>query len=137
MLSTNTSRKTTTARFYRRISRAFSLNDARAQLNAALSHFGAAVETIDEVTWKRVVPLLLEIISHVPLKISPKNKRLVALRQSIRARPLKGASVVEELSVIRLATSMFGTNAPLGHVTYCLQVTTTDTTRFVTPVAWV
>lgn len=88
---------------------------------------------VDEAKWCMIVPILMEIISHSPLKIASKRSKLAKWYRSIRSRPLKGTSVVEELSVVKVWSAMFNEKAPSGEITYCLMLNTTDTTKIITP----
>ena len=77
----------------------------------------------------------MEVISQTPLKIAPKNARLKKLDAEIRAQPIKGTSVVEEVSVVKVASSTLKKDAPTGEITYCMQLTTSDTTKIIAPIA--
>ncbi len=115
------------------LSAALSLNEVRIELNNLIERFDRAPNIFGDAKWRDVIPILAEIISLCPLKISPKNRGLQALYRAIRTRPLKGTSVVEELAVVKIPSTTFNQKAPENEITYCLMLTTTDTTRIVTP----
>jgi hypothetical protein len=117
------------------LSRALSLSEVRGELNSLIARYAGGTDAISTATWRRMVPILLEIISHTPLKIGSKNAKLKKLATQIRARPLKGKSVVEELAVAKVASTMLKRNAPPNEITYCLMFTTTDTTKLIVPIS--
>jgi hypothetical protein len=86
---------------------------------------------IDEMKWAAVVPVLAEIVSQCPLTIDPKNRRLASMLEAIRSRPLRGTSVVEELTVIKVPSNTLDPKAAANEITYCISLKTTDTARFV------
>ena len=116
------------------LSAALSLGEVRHELNALIADYSGVAEALNVAVWRGIVPILLEIISHTPLKIAPKNAKLKKLRQEIRTRPLKGTSVVEELSVVKVSSAMLKQTAPANETTFCLMLITTDTTKFIVPI---
>lgn len=111
---------------------ALSLNTVRDQLNNLLAYFGGP-PAIDEAKWAAIVPAMAEIIAHCPLTIDPANLQLAPTRKAIRSRPLRGTSVVEELTVIKVPSTTLDPQAAPNEITYCISLKTTDTTRFVSP----
>jgi hypothetical protein len=110
---------------------ALSLNTVRTQLNNLLKYFGGKSD-VDETKWREVVSVMIEIIAHCPLKIGP-QKRLASVLDAIRLRPLKGKSVVEQLVVIKVPSTVFLPEAPANEITYCIALTTTDTSKIIVP----
>ena len=116
------------------LSGALSLGQVRDELNTLIARYNGPTEAITTRMWGQIVPILLEIISHTPLEIAPKNAKLKKLAQEIRTRPLKGKSVVEELSIAKVASTLLNRKAPANEITYCLMFTTTDTTKLIAPI---
>lgn len=119
--------------FATEITEALSLETARKEFNALVVWHGGKAEIFTRILWNNeIVPILAEIISHTPLKIggSSKFKKILEL---IRLKPIKGSSVVEEIALIKIPSRTFNAKAPENEITFCIQITTTDTTKFVTP----
>jgi hypothetical protein len=125
-------KKSDNTNLVRDLSRTLSLDGVRNELNDLLRQFGAA-DVASQQKWREIVPILVEIISHVPLMISPKNKKLEALRRQMHSQPLKGTSVVEALAIVKVPSSTLNKSATANELTYCLMLTTSDTTRLVAP----
>jgi hypothetical protein len=128
-------KNTDNARLIAGLSGALSLGEVRNELNGLIAQHTGIAETVSVARWRMMVPILLEIISHTPLKIGSNSAKLKALASQIRARPLKGQSVVEELAITKVASSMLKDNPPPNEVTFCMMFTTSDTTKLVVPVA--
>jgi hypothetical protein len=127
-------KKTDTDRMVRELTDALSFEKVREEINRLVEHFGGPAKVFGHAQWRAVVLHLVEIISSTPLMIAD-EKRFRAFKAAIDARPLKAASVVESLQVIKVPTSTFDTTAPAGEITFCIMITTTDTTRIVVPLA--
>jgi hypothetical protein len=128
-------KNTDNARLIAELSGALSLGDVRNELNGLIAQHTGIVETVSVARWRMMVPILLEIISHTPLKIGANNAKLKALARQIRTRPLKGESFVAELAITRVASRLLKNNAPANETTFCMMFTTSDTTKLVVPVA--
>jgi len=115
------------------ITAALSFEQLRTELNALISACGGNHETFSQTKWDEIIPILAEIISQCPLKIG-KKKYLSKIAQTIKSQPIKGTSVVEELSIIKVSSITFNPNASADEITYCFCIATTDTTKFVTPI---
>ena len=126
--------QTDTAALITGLSRALSLSDVRNELNALIARYAGGADAVSTEMWRQMVPILLEIISNTPLKIGANNARLKELARQIRQRPLKGESVVEELAITKVQSTILKENAPAKELTYCLMFTTTDTTKLVVPI---
>jgi len=111
---------------------ALSLNETREQLNALISKSGGDTDLFSKAKWSEIIPILAEIISRCILKIG-NHSRLSHILQLVKSKPLKGTSVVEELSIIKIPSTTFNASAPKEELTYCFLINTTDTTKFVTP----
>ena len=119
------------------LSRALSLSGVRNELNGLIARYTGAADTVTTTTWRLMIPILLEIISHTPLKIASNNTRLKELARQVRSRPLKGEFVIEELAITKVPSIMLKDNAPQNEITYCMMFTTTDTTKLVVPLTTV
>ena len=128
-------RKQDNSAFAAELTDALSLERVREQINTLLTHTdnGYASTTLDESKWRRIVPIVAEIISHCPLKIGRKTPNLNTFLQSIRSRPIKGSSVVEQIMVAKIPTSYFNHGADPSELIYCFVITTSDTTKIITP----
>lgn len=110
-----------------------SLEVVRQELNALLARHNAPLDSFSGTLWNHeVVPGLVEIISHVQLKIG-KFRWLRSILDGIKLRPLKGRSIVEALTMTGIPSRAFKPDAPESEVTYCLVITLSDTTRIVAP----
>jgi len=119
--------------FARDITNAFSLEDARRELNALVSWHGGKSEVFSKDTWNtEIIPTLAEIITHTPIKIGDSSK-LEKILEAIKLKPIKGSSIVEEIALIKVPSWTFKPSAPQNEITFCVQITTTDTTKFITP----
>jgi hypothetical protein len=74
---------------------ALSLDAAKDQMNELLTRFGVGA-ILSDATWQQAVPIVAEIISHCPLKIDSKQRKLEDVVKKMKARPIKGR-IVEEL----------------------------------------
>lgn len=125
--------KTDNQEFSTELSAALSLDTARLEMNVLISRHGGSIETFSQATWNsEIVPVLAEIISHTPLKIGS-FPWLTAILEAIKLKPLKGTSVVEELAVIKMPSQLYNDKASENEMTFCLMITTTDTTRIIAP----
>ena len=86
------------------ITAALSLEKVRQQLNQLISE---SLETFNKARWNEIIPVLAEIISRNKLKIG-RTSRLSKILQRIKSKPLKGTSVVDELSIIKVRSDCFG-----------------------------
>jgi hypothetical protein len=109
---------------------ALSLNETRLQLNHLISQSGGGSDIFGVDKWDEVIPILMEIIFHCSLKVG-NDSRFSQIHQAIQATPLKGTSVVEELSIIKMP-NIPAFNQREGF-TYCLLILTTDTTKIIAP----
>ncbi len=114
---------------------ALSLSTVRMQFNSLLEQFGAHSEMISTHVWAQIVPHLAEIVSHCPLKLDMANKKFAKFVAGMKSRPLKGTSIVEELMVAKIPSTTFDPKAAADQLLYCIVITTSDTTRFVVPMA--
>jgi hypothetical protein len=128
-------KKTDTDALIVELSAALSLGDVRNELNALVRRYSGEAESVDRAVWRAIVPVLLEVVSQIPLEIGVKNGRLKKLDAQMRARPIKGTSVVEQLAVVKVASSLLKRNAASGEITFCMQLTTSDTTKIVAPIS--
>jgi hypothetical protein len=124
--------KTDNSTFAADLTAALSLSTVRTQLNNLLTYFGGTSE-VDETKWAAIMPIMLEIIAHCPLKIDPNKSRFASVLQAIRSRPLKGKSVVEQLMIVKVPSTTLNPKAAANEITYCISLKTTDTTTIVTP----
>jgi len=109
-----------------------SFSKARDQLNKLILESGGEPNLVSLEKWTEIVAILAEIISHCPLEIG-KNPRFSQILKSIHARPLKGTSGVERLSIIKIPKTTFDQTASADEITFNLLIDTTDTTKFVVP----
>ncbi|MFA5393812.1 MAG: hypothetical protein WC081_03475 [Candidatus Ratteibacteria bacterium] len=110
---------------------ALSFDVARTELNRLISWHGGRAEIFTKAIWdNEVLPNLVEIISQSPLRIGP---RFAAIQKKIKETPLKGTSIVEELALIKIPSRTFNPKASEDEVTFCMRISTTDTTKFVVP----
>ena len=126
-------KKSDNAMLVAELTTALSLSDVRIQLNELLATMGHRPDNVSEEKWREIIPIVAEIVSNCPITISPKTSKLAAMLAAIHVRPIKGSSVVEKLTVIKLVTSVFNPEAPAGEITYCLMLTISDTTKIVAP----
>lgn len=115
------------------LSRVLSLEELRNQLNNLISRSGGNGETFDKPKWNEAIPILMEIISQTTLKIG-KFPWLSKILAKITSQPLKGTSIVEELSITKIPSLLINPKADKGDITYCFFINTTDTTKFIIPV---
>lgn len=127
-------KKTDTDKMVRDLTDALSFEKSRQQLNALVARFHGPADLFNADDWRRVIPILAEIISSTPLAIAKEN-RFKAFLNAIRAKPLKGTSVVEALELVKVPTSVFKKDAPADQITFCIKIETTDTTKIVVPLA--
>lgn len=114
------------------ITAALSLEKVREQLNRLILKTGGSRDTFSKARWNDIIPILAEIISRSILKIG-RTSRLSKILQMIKSKPLKGTSVVEELSIIRVPSDFFGASDKNAEITFCFCINTTDTTKFIIP----
>lgn len=114
------------------ITKALSLDQVREELNNLINNNGGSPEIFNKYNWAKIIPILAEILSQSSLKIGD-DSRLKEIDKQIKSQPIKGASVVNELSIIKKPSSFFNPKAPAGQMTYCFSISTSDTTKFVTP----
>lgn len=124
-------KKTDTTKMTRDRTDALSFDRTREQLNALVTRFHGPRELFSSEYWRQIVPVLAELISSVPLTIAEGN-RFQAFWDAIRARPLKGTSVVEQLAVINVPANGFAPGVPPVE-TFHIMITTTDTTKIIAP----
>lgn len=109
-----------------------SFSKVRSQLNNLIFKSGGSRGIVSLKRWNEIVIILAEIISHCSLEICKKPK-FSKILSAIHATPLKGASVVESLSVIKIPKNAFDKTASSNEITFNLLIETTDTTKFVVP----
>ncbi|MFZ1720806.1 MAG: hypothetical protein WAU28_05715 [Candidatus Moraniibacteriota bacterium] len=109
-----------------------SFSKARDQLNNLILESGGKPNLVNLEKWTEIITILAEIISQCPLEIG-KKPRFSRILKSIRARPLKGTSGVERLSIIKIPKTAFDQTASANEITFNLLIDTTDTTKFVVP----
>jgi hypothetical protein len=84
------------------LGRALSLDQVRDDLNAIVRQFGGPGETAGIDKWRSLVPIIVEIVSNVPLTNGGGSSRLKAIAQGMQSRPLRGSmSVIESLAIVR------------------------------------
>jgi hypothetical protein len=49
-------------------------------------------------------------------------KRFLSFLNAIRAKPVKGASVVEAIELIKVPSTMFKKDAPADQITFCIKI---------------
>lgn len=125
-------RKTDNSGMAHDLTNALSLNEARTQLNTLIFQSGGSSNVFSITKWNEIIPILAEIISRCTLKIGSHSK-LLKILQLIKSQPLKGASVVEELSIVKIPGVILNPNASREEVTYYFLINTSDTTKFVVP----
>ncbi len=132
-------RKTDNSGFAADVTTALSFSETRNQFNALLQRFndGRAPIIIRQDQWEAITLVLVEIISSCPISF-PRNNRSLPTRireilAAARVQPIKGDSVVEQLIIAKVPTSVFTPGTPDGQITYCVVIVTSDTTRLVTP----
>ena len=87
---------------------ALSLDKIHAQLNDLLHLFDGEIGfSIDDIQWRRIVAQLLEVITHSPLKIAGTRKALMRVRERIKATPIKGRAIVEQVAIVKIPRSTF------------------------------
>lgn len=88
--------------FVAELGRALSLDQVRNDLNAIVHQFGGQQEIAGTGKWRSMVPIIVEIISNVPLTNGGGSSRLKAIAQGMQSRPLRGStSVIESLAIVR------------------------------------
>jgi hypothetical protein len=110
---------------------ALSFDAVRAELNELIVWHGGRAGMVTQATWNdKVLPEFAEIVSCTPVRIDCRSESIL---KTIRAKPLKGTSVAEEFVLIKVPTKTLVRNAPEDKVTFCMLITTTDTTKFIVP----
>ena len=122
-------KRTDTTTMTRDLTDALSFDRTREQLNELVVRFNGPPDLFTPGYWRRIVPTLAEIISSVPLTIA-KDNRFQAFWNAIRAKPVRGTSVVEQLAVIKVPANGFAPGIPPVE-TFHIMITTTDTTKIV------
>ncbi|MDD5566691.1 MAG: hypothetical protein PHH01_00695 [Patescibacteria group bacterium] len=118
----------------RELSAALSFDTAMNQINnlIQISEPSIISPVVNQRQWRPVVVHLLEIICRCPLKIDAARKGLKAVITRIMTTPIKGKSVVEQVAIIKVPKKVYG-QMPAEEVIYCLELTTSDTTRIIAP----
>jgi hypothetical protein len=125
--------KTDTDKMVRDMTDALSFERTRQQLNALVTRFHGPGDLFTPDQWRVIVPVV-EIISSTPLTIVS-DKRFLSFLNGIRSKPVKGTSVVEAIELVKVPSTMFKKDAPADQITFCIKIETTDTTKFIVPLA--
>jgi len=130
-------KKTDNSSFAVDLTATLSLENVRNQLNQVISNSAGYSDMFTTKKWAEVIPILAEIISQCPLKMDTKIKKLSKIKQLLQIQPLKGTSVVEELSIIKIPNQFkfLDQHQPETSLNFCFMIKTTDTTKFITPLA--
>lgn len=112
------------------LTEALSFETLREQINALVLYSGGPNDLFERAKWNKIIIVLAEIVSHCPLKIGKYFSTLDTLKKS----PLKGDSVVSELSIVKIPKSTISTDSTEVLI-YCLVITTTDKIHFVVPIS--
>lgn len=126
--------KTDTDKMIRDMIDALSFERTRQQLNALVTCFHGPADLFTPDQWRVVVSVLVEIISSTPLTIVS-DKRFLSFLNAIRSKPVKGTSVVEAIELVKVSSTTFKKDAPADQITFCIKIETTDTTKFIVPLA--
>jgi hypothetical protein len=125
---------TDTEKMRRDVTEALSFERAREQGNALIERFGGGRNLLNDERWRSVVPLLLGVISDIPLTIAADRRQLAAARDALRALPVRGTSVVEKLALIKVPSRTFKEEAPADEITFCIRIDSTGGPAFVVPI---
>jgi hypothetical protein len=119
----------------RALTDALSLDTTRQQLVALAARVGVNPDSFGEREWRTLVPVLTEIISNIPLTIDPEkpSKKLKAILEKIRAKPLKDTWVIQQLALVKVPTARFKPTAPAEEITFCIEITSRDGPTIIAP----
>ena len=113
---------------------ALSLDKIHDQLNDLLHLFDGEIGfSIDDIQWRRIVVQLLEVITHSPLKIAGAKKSLMRVRERIKATPIKGRAIVEQVAIVKIPRSTFHPQTLRNDAVLCIELTLSDTTKIIAP----
>lgn len=92
-------------------------------------------QKIETATWIAVVPILAEIISSCPVTISPNRGGILKqLLEKIRLQPINDRSVVQEVAIVKISSTVYFPNQTPSVGIFCLMVTLSDTTKIIAPI---
>src|SRR5208282_4188147 len=101
---------------------ALSLDKIHDQLNDLLHLFDGEIGfSIDDIQWRRIVVQLLEVITHSPLKIAGAKKSLMRVRERIKATPIKGRAIVEQVAIVKIPRSTFHPQTLRNDAVLCIE----------------
>jgi hypothetical protein len=117
----------------RELTAALSLDETEIQFRNLIRLFDAG-PTFSILRWRPIAFQLIEIISNCPLKIDSTRRQLRGIRERIEASPIKDRTVVEQVAIVKVPSTILYPNAAQNDFTFCTELTLSNTTRIIAPI---